>query len=106
MAGEENVSSEAPAPQPVAPQRHFLKDVIFHGKFHLLNCLTPEETAQCRHGLYFQDGERRVDYVLTYQVKKPSGSRARRHSSRFTDNALTRSLRRTRPPSALHQARP
>uniref|UniRef100_A0AAR2KIM7 Anoctamin n=1 Tax=Pygocentrus nattereri TaxID=42514 RepID=A0AAR2KIM7_PYGNA len=63
----------------------------------LLNCLTPEETAQCRHGLYFQDGERRVDYVLTYQVKKPSSSRARRHSSRFTDNALTRSLRRTRP---------
>uniref|UniRef100_A0AAR2L920 Anoctamin n=1 Tax=Pygocentrus nattereri TaxID=42514 RepID=A0AAR2L920_PYGNA len=64
---------------------------------YLLNCLTPEETAQCRHGLYFQDGERRVDYVLTYQVKKPSSSRARRHSSRFTDNALTRSLRRTRP---------
>uniref|UniRef100_A0A4W4GWU8 Anoctamin n=1 Tax=Electrophorus electricus TaxID=8005 RepID=A0A4W4GWU8_ELEEL len=59
----------------------------------------------CRHGLYFQDGERRVDYVLTYQIKKPSGSRSRRHSSRLTDNALTRSLRSSRAPTAC-AARP
>ncbi|XP_036835494.1 anoctamin-1 isoform X7 [Oncorhynchus mykiss] len=74
--------------------RHFLKDVVFHGKFQLLNSLTPEENTQCQHGLYFQDGERRVDYILTYHIKKPSSSRSNRQSSRFTDNAFTRSLRR------------
>ncbi|XP_042157710.1 anoctamin-1 isoform X1 [Oncorhynchus tshawytscha] len=74
--------------------RHFLKDVIFHGKFQLLNCLTPEENTGCQHGLYFQDGERRVDYILTYHIKKPSSSRSNRQSSRFTDNAFTRSIRR------------
>ncbi|XP_029615135.1 anoctamin-1 isoform X3 [Salmo trutta] len=60
----------------------------------LLNCLTPEENTGCQHGLYFQDGERRVDYILTYHIKKPSSSRSNRQSSRFTDNAFTRSLRR------------
>uniref|UniRef100_A0AAY4BAC1 Anoctamin n=1 Tax=Denticeps clupeoides TaxID=299321 RepID=A0AAY4BAC1_9TELE len=35
----------------------------------ILNSLTPEENTRCRHGLYFQDGQRRVDYVLTYPVK-------------------------------------
>uniref|UniRef100_A0A8C8MHW7 Anoctamin n=1 Tax=Oncorhynchus tshawytscha TaxID=74940 RepID=A0A8C8MHW7_ONCTS len=60
----------------------------------LLNSLTPEENTQCQHGLYFQDGERRVDYILTYHIKKPSSSRSNRQSSRFTDNAFTRSLRR------------
>ncbi|XP_049339824.1 anoctamin-1 [Astyanax mexicanus] len=99
MAEEENVSSKMSSPQQA--NAHFLKDVIFHRKFQQLNSLTPEETTQCQHGLYFQDGERRVDYVLTYQVKKPSGSRVRRQSSRFTDNALTRSLRHNRT-----QARP
>ncbi|XP_060741422.1 anoctamin-1 isoform X1 [Tachysurus vachellii] len=62
----------------------------------LLNSLTPDESSRCRSGLYFLDGERRVDYVLTYQIKKPGSSR--RHSSRFTDNVLTRSLRRARNP--------
>lgn len=60
----------------------------------LLNSLAPEENTQCQHGLYFQDGERRVDYILTYHIKKPSSSRSNRQSSRFTDNAFTRSLRR------------
>uniref|UniRef100_A0A8C7NU55 Anoctamin n=1 Tax=Oncorhynchus mykiss TaxID=8022 RepID=A0A8C7NU55_ONCMY len=50
--------------------------------------------TRCQHGLYFQDGERRVDYILTYHIKKPSSSRSNRQSSRFTDNAFTRSLRR------------
>ncbi|XP_076121499.1 anoctamin-1-like isoform X7 [Alosa pseudoharengus] len=79
--------------------RHYLRDVILHGKFDLLNSLTPEENTRCRHGLYFQDGQRRVDYILTYHIKKPSSSRSRR-SSRLTDNAFTRSLRRgrTQPP--------
>ncbi|KAJ8413082.1 hypothetical protein AAFF_G00106640 [Aldrovandia affinis] len=64
----------------------------------LLNSLAPEESAQCRQGLHFQDGQRRVDYVLTYHVKKPSSSRSRRHSSRFMESALARSIRRARAP--------
>uniref|UniRef100_A0A4W5P2Y6 Anoctamin n=1 Tax=Hucho hucho TaxID=62062 RepID=A0A4W5P2Y6_9TELE len=60
----------------------------------LLNSLTPEENTQCQHGLYFQDGEKRVDYILTYHIKKPSSSRSNRQSSLFTDNAFTRSFRR------------
>ncbi|XP_067090055.1 anoctamin-1-like isoform X1 [Osmerus mordax] len=60
----------------------------------LLNSLTPEQNTRCQHGLYFQDGERRVDYILSYQVKKPHSSH--RQASRLTDNALTRSLRRGR----------
>uniref|UniRef100_UPI003AAA28DF anoctamin-1 n=1 Tax=Centroberyx gerrardi TaxID=166262 RepID=UPI003AAA28DF len=61
----------------------------------LLKALTPEENTRCQHGLYFQDGQRRVDYVLTYHVKKPGGGRHSRQSARLlTDNAFARSLRR------------
>uniref|UniRef100_A0A667ZF68 Anoctamin dimerisation domain-containing protein n=1 Tax=Myripristis murdjan TaxID=586833 RepID=A0A667ZF68_9TELE len=57
--------------------------------------LTPEVNTQSQQGLYFQDGQRRVDYVLTYHVKKPSGGRHSRQSARLlTDNAFARSLRR------------
>ncbi|KAA8592006.1 hypothetical protein FQN60_017380 [Etheostoma spectabile] len=37
-----------------------------------------------RQGPYFSDGQRRVDYVLTYQIQKPNS--IRRQSSRFGDN--------------------
>ncbi|XP_041746684.2 anoctamin-1 isoform X3 [Coregonus clupeaformis] len=98
MAGETPESSGTSllhsAAATASKPRHFLKDVVFHGKFQLLNSLTPEENTGCQHGLYFQDGERRVDYILTYHIKKPSSSRSNRQSSRFTDNAFTRSLRR------------
>ncbi|KAJ8416181.1 hypothetical protein AAFF_G00382030 [Aldrovandia affinis] len=99
MAG--NAPERAGASTKSGPEpRHFLKDMIFHGKFHLLKALTPEENTQCRQGLYFQDGERRVDYVLTYHVKTYSVAHSSRRSSRLTDNALTRSLWRPRcPPS-------
>ncbi|XP_075997938.1 anoctamin-1 [Genypterus blacodes] len=83
---------------------HFLQDVVFHGKFKLLKALTPEENSSSQHGLYFQDGQRRVDYVLTYPVKKPLVGRNSRYSThRLTENALARSLRRG-PRS--HQPRP
>uniref|UniRef100_A0A7N8XD92 Anoctamin n=1 Tax=Mastacembelus armatus TaxID=205130 RepID=A0A7N8XD92_9TELE len=42
----------------------------------LLKALTPEENTHSQHGLYFHDGERRVDYVLTYHLKKPGGARS------------------------------
>uniref|UniRef100_A0A8C4EFD3 Anoctamin n=1 Tax=Dicentrarchus labrax TaxID=13489 RepID=A0A8C4EFD3_DICLA len=63
--------------------------------FQLLKALTPEENSLCQHGLYFQDGQRRVDYVLTYPVKKPSAGRSSRQSTHLlTENAVARSLRR------------
>ncbi|XP_059191710.1 anoctamin-1-like [Centropristis striata] len=74
---------------------HFLEDVIFHGKFRLLKALTPEENTHCQHGLYFNDGQRRVDYVLTYPVKKPGAGRSSRQSTYLlTENAVARSFRR------------
>uniref|UniRef100_A0A673GFN4 Anoctamin n=1 Tax=Sinocyclocheilus rhinocerous TaxID=307959 RepID=A0A673GFN4_9TELE len=69
---------------------HDLQDSI------LLKSLAPEENTKCQQGLYFQDGKRRVDYVLTYHIKKTSSSR--RHTSRLRDNAFTRTLRRGREP--------
>uniref|UniRef100_A0A672KYA2 Anoctamin n=1 Tax=Sinocyclocheilus grahami TaxID=75366 RepID=A0A672KYA2_SINGR len=71
----------------------------------LLKSLAPEENTKCQQGLYFQDGKRRVDYVLTYHIKKTSSSR--RHTSRLRDNAFTRTLRRGReppPPAAKDDA--
>uniref|UniRef100_A0A3P8PZ85 Anoctamin n=1 Tax=Astatotilapia calliptera TaxID=8154 RepID=A0A3P8PZ85_ASTCA len=107
---------------------HFLRDVIFHGKFKVsisardteterervggqirlsllhvwfksayfqrLKALTPEENTRSQHGLFFQDGQRRVDYVLTYSVKKSSGSHSTRQSVHLlTENVVTRSFR-------------
>ena len=43
-------------------------------------------------GPYFSDGRRRVDYVLAYNIHKPSS--IRRRSSRF-DNNFFRQLRRS-----------
>ncbi|XP_031141320.1 anoctamin-1-like isoform X2 [Sander lucioperca] len=91
MTEEADVSPTSSSDQQ-AP--HFLQDVIFHGKFKLLKALTPEENTLCQHGLYFQDGQRRVDYILTYHVKKPAGGRSGRQSSHLlTENAVARSLR-------------
>ncbi|XP_038560996.1 anoctamin-1-like [Micropterus salmoides] len=72
---------------------HFLQDIIFHGKFKLLKALTPEENTQCQHGLYFLDGQRRIDYVLIYPVKKQTGGRSSRQSAhQLTENAVACSL--------------
>ncbi|XP_054878403.1 anoctamin-1a isoform X2 [Poeciliopsis prolifica] len=43
-------------------------------------------------GPYFSDGQRRVDYVLTYSIQKPSA--VRRQSSKLSDNGLFHRLRR------------
>lgn len=52
--------------------------------------MTPEEITIYQRGLYFEDGQRRVDYVLTYNVKKSSGSRSCRQASHMqTESALT-----------------
>ncbi|XP_043938519.1 anoctamin-1 isoform X1 [Protopterus annectens] len=36
----------------------------------ILNSLTPDQDAACKYGLYFRDGQRKVDYVLAYHYKK------------------------------------
>nr|XP_036867307.1 anoctamin-1 isoform X6 [Manis javanica] len=41
----------------------------------LLNSLSVDPDAACKHGLYFRDGRRKVDYILVYHHKRPSGSR-------------------------------
>ncbi|XP_075965982.1 anoctamin-1a [Anarhichas minor] len=44
-------------------------------------------------GPYFNDGQRRVDYVLAYQIQKPSSIKGQ--SSSFGDNNFVRQLRRS-----------
>uniref|UniRef100_A0A8C8H2V9 Anoctamin n=1 Tax=Oncorhynchus tshawytscha TaxID=74940 RepID=A0A8C8H2V9_ONCTS len=59
-----------------------------------LNSLKSDEAASGpKQGPTFQDGQRRVDYVLTYHVQKPQS--VRRKTSRFADYRILRSLRRS-----------
>ncbi|XP_037538993.1 anoctamin-1-like [Nematolebias whitei] len=83
--------AESGAHLPLTPefkrQTHFLRDVIFHGKFR---ALTAEENVSCQHGLFFQDGQRHVDYILTYPVREPGGGCSRQQSEqRLTENDVT-----------------
>uniref|UniRef100_A0AAV2L4I2 Anoctamin dimerisation domain-containing protein n=1 Tax=Knipowitschia caucasica TaxID=637954 RepID=A0AAV2L4I2_KNICA len=68
-----------PVAEPKQSSVHFLRDVVFHGKFELLKSATPEESTCFQKGLYFTDGQRRVDYVLSYNLKKTCGSRISRY---------------------------
>lgn len=69
----------------------------------LLKALTPGENNQCYHGLFFQDGQRHVDYILTYPLKKTGGGRSSRQSMYLlTDNAVARSIRRGTHGRASH----
>uniref|UniRef100_A0A3Q2QZI1 Anoctamin n=1 Tax=Fundulus heteroclitus TaxID=8078 RepID=A0A3Q2QZI1_FUNHE len=83
MAEEPN--SELQQPSASGYRQHFLRDVIFHGKFR---ALSSEESTSCHHGLFFLDGQRRVDYILTYPLRKSGGGR----SSRQSDQSLTENL--------------
>lgn len=69
-----------------------------------MKTLTPEENGHCQRGLYFQDGQRHVDYVLTYALKKSSPGRSIRYSTHLlTENAVARSLRRSHQPSSTEK---
>ncbi|XP_061678278.1 anoctamin-1-like isoform X2 [Syngnathoides biaculeatus] len=83
---------------------HFLQDVVFHGKFELLKTLTPAENPHRHHGLYFRDGQRHVDYVLTYALKKFSGGRSIRYPTHLLmENAVARSLQHSHQQSSAEK---
>ncbi|XP_053058773.1 anoctamin-1 isoform X6 [Acinonyx jubatus] len=64
----------------------------------LLNSLSVDPDAECKHGLYLRDGRRKVDYILVYHPKRPSGSRTLARRVQHGDVAPTaRGTRQDQP---------